>query len=273
MGGKEQLAALIVAQFPECEVFVEPFGGAASVLFAREFKSNVLEVYNDVFEGVVNLFKTLRDDGDELHRRLELTPYSEREYEKALDWEKETDLIESARKFYVVIRQGFNALMAHKSGWARAFVTKNVHSWIHSIERLPRIIQRLKNIQIECADWREVCEKYDRPETLLYLDPPYVQETRITHNIYDVEFTDEEHRDLIKFMLGSVSMIALSGYESEMYRTLEEHGWKRIDWFRLCYGASTRNGRAKTWRVESLWLNPLLQQSKEFEDSHRYLAS
>ena len=56
IGGKSQLAKLIISEFPNnFERYIEVFGGGASVLFASN-KHAPMEVYNDANGQLVNLF-------------------------------------------------------------------------------------------------------------------------------------------------------------------------------------------------------------------------
>src|SRR5688572_734019 len=96
-GGKHYLAARISALFPRHHTYVEPFGGAASVLLNKE--PAPVEVYNDVNERITRLFRVLRERGDELRQRLLLTPYSEREFESAFI--PTDDEVEQARRDFV----------------------------------------------------------------------------------------------------------------------------------------------------------------------------
>jgi DNA adenine methylase len=53
---------------------------------------------------------------------------------------------------------------------------------------------RLSQTTIERLDWRKVIERYDRPHTLFYCDPPYWQTEG-----YGVGFAWEEYEALAKF--------------------------------------------------------------------------
>jgi hypothetical protein len=84
LGGKFRLAEWIVGQMPAHDIYLEPFGGAASVLMRKPRAYN--EIINDLDDELVNLFRVLREReaAAELIRRLELTAYAEAEYQLAL---------------------------------------------------------------------------------------------------------------------------------------------------------------------------------------------
>src|SRR3982751_6769195 len=96
-GGKHYLHRQIIDQFGEHHTYVEPFGGAASVLLNKP--RSLIEVYNDLDERITRLFRVLRDQGEEFHRRLTLTPYSEAEFQGSEEPAK--DDIEQARRDFV----------------------------------------------------------------------------------------------------------------------------------------------------------------------------
>jgi DNA adenine methylase len=82
-GGKWRIASWIISHFPIHETYVEPFLGAASVLLQKT--SSRVEVGNDLYGRVVNLFRVIRDPETavDLQRRLRLTMYSHEEYYSA----------------------------------------------------------------------------------------------------------------------------------------------------------------------------------------------
>ncbi len=56
-GGKGNMVAKILPLFPPHRIYVEPFGGGASLLMAKA--PAPVEVYNDLDSGLVNLFRVL----------------------------------------------------------------------------------------------------------------------------------------------------------------------------------------------------------------------
>ena len=110
-GAKWRLAKWIISNFPNHKTYVEPCGGSAAVLLRKE--PSELEVYNDLDENVVNFFRVLRENPDELIRQLLLTPYARSEFELAriLDG----DNIEKARRFFVSSFMGISG-MPHDKG-------------------------------------------------------------------------------------------------------------------------------------------------------------
>lgn len=100
-GGKWRLAPWIIGFFPPHRVYVEAFGGAASVLMRKP--RSYAEVYNDLYGDIVSLFRVLRDpsSAQELERRLRLTPFARDELESA--YEPAVDAIDAAQKMGIYI--------------------------------------------------------------------------------------------------------------------------------------------------------------------------
>src|SRR5574343_303278 len=94
-GGKFRLAPWIISQFPPHTVYVEPFGGGGSVLLRKLPAYH--EVYNDLDGDVVNFFRVLREQPDELLRAIDLTPYSREEQRQAFDANDEPSSLDRAR--------------------------------------------------------------------------------------------------------------------------------------------------------------------------------
>lgn len=246
-GGKFILSDWIISHFPAHRIYVEPFGGAGSVLLSKP--RSYQDVYNDLDGEIVNLFRVARNHGEELVRALELTPYSRDEF--ALSYDKADDPIEIARR--TVIR----SFMGHGSNshnrptgfrrHSRQSGTSPCTDWRNYPPALVDIVDRLRGVVIENRDALGLIAEQDSEQTLFYLDPPYVASTRDKGSDYRFEMTDQQHRELAEALYGVRGMIVLSGYRSALYDELYGN-WAQIDRAAKADGARDR--------IETLWLNP-----------------
>jgi DNA adenine methylase len=252
-GGKHYLAKRIIEQFPDHHTYVEPFGGAASVLLNKE--PSPVEVYCDLDERITRLFRVIRDHGAEFQRRLSLTPYSEVEFSRARD--VSDDEIEMARRDFVGWRQSLGgrgesfSFTLHRVRRQMADVVSGYLSAID--EQLPLIIERLRTVQIVSRPATETISKWDSPETLIYCDPPYLHSTREqnSRDVYGYEMTETEHRALAECLQTCQSKVVLSGYPSLLYDGLYSD-WRRVTMDIANHAAGGKNKKRKT---ECLWIN------------------
>lgn len=250
-GGKFRLAPWIISRFPAHRVYVEPFGGAASVLLRKE-RSHA-EVYNDLDDDVVNLFHVLRDPvrAADLHLKLLLTPFARAEFDRA--YAPSDDPVERARALLIRSFMGFSSDGCNPGNGKTGFRansnrsgTTPAHDWANWPGGISALTERLSGVVIENRDALEVMAQHDSPDTLHFVDPPYVHETRGTKHVYKFEMNDAEHERLCDFLKSLAGMVVLCGYLNETYERL---GWRHAKREALADGA-----RART---EVLWLNPL----------------
>jgi DNA adenine methylase len=252
-GGKFYLCHRIIEQFPQHHTYVEPFGGAASVLLNKP--PAVVEVYNDLDQRITRLFRVLRDNGQELQRRLALTPYSEIEFNNAE--EPTTDEIEQARRDFVRWRLSLGgrgdsfSFTLHRVRRGMADVVSGYLSTID--DQLPLIVQRFRTVEIVNRPALDVIRTWDSKETLFYCDPPYVHSTRheSSRDVYGVEMIEKEHRELADVLHGCKGMVILSGYPSDLYAELYR-GWRTVEFDMPNHAAG---GRSKARKKETIWLN------------------
>ena len=252
-GGKHYLCNRIIERFPPHHTYVEPFGGAASVLLNKP--PTPVEVYNDLDSRITRLFEVLRNHGDEFRRLLTLTPYSEVEFQRAL--QPADDPIEQARRDFVRWRMSLGgrgdsfSFTLHR---VRRSMADVVSGYLSTIDvQLPDIIDRLRPVQITCRPALEVIRAWDSPETLFYCDPPYVHETRHhgSRDVYGVEMTEAEHRQLAETLNQTRGNVVLSGYASPLYEDLYR-GWRTVEFDMANHAAG---GKSKARKQEILWLN------------------
>ena len=268
-GGKVKLAPKILKLFPPHTEYVEPFAGGLSLLFAKDPAR--VETVNDIDGGVVNFYRVLRnaETFDRLRTRLELTPYSREEFEDGRStWERETDAVEKAVKWFVMVNMSFSSAPdAHSFKIAtlgtRTGISEEVSKYLSKLKRLPEIHARLQTVQIEHRDFRAVLNYHNAPSTLAYCDPPYVWSTRKAHR-YLFDMRDLDHHELLKILLDYKGMVVLSGYRNAIYADLDRAGWDRTDFEVYCdaVGRTKATGNIgpgamlKHKRIESVWRNP-----------------
>lgn len=265
-GGKWKLAPWIISNLPVHRIYVEPFGGAASVLLRKQ--RSYAEVYNDLDGEVVNLFRVMRDDGADLLSRLRLTPFAREEFINS--YEQTDDKIEQARRTVVRAFMGFgsaavtsarhttNRFTSPSTGF-RANSNRSgntpAHDWKNYADAVPAIIERLRGVVIENKDAASIIDQHDTSETLFYIDPPYVFETRDSGSDYRFELTDDDHRKLAEQLHQVAGMVMLSGYACEIYDNELYKNWERIERKALADGARER--------VEVLWMNPAASENNK----------
>lgn len=259
-GGKWKLAPWIISFFPGHRQYVEPYGGTASVLLRKPRAHG--EVYNDLDQDVVNVFRVLRDPATarELRRRLELTPFSRVEFKAAYD--AGVDNVDRAFKMIVRSFMGFGSASmtrTHVTGFrknANRNGTTPAQDWMRWPAEIPAFVERLQGVVIENKAATEVMVDHDLPDTLHFVDPPYVHATRSSiagrkrHGVkhaYRCEMSDEDHAEMAACLNNLRGMVIISGYPSSLYDSELFPGWERFERRVMADGARPR--------TEVIWLN------------------
>jgi len=189
IGGKNRLAKQLIALFPKHTAYVEPFAGGAQVFFHKQ--PSEVEVLNDLDGEIVNFFRICQWHHEELIRYLQFCAVSRKLYEQLLSTDPNylTDVQRAGRFFY-----------CQKNGYGGLVLDRHYHYAIvqppnYRPERIPEVLRatsnRLLGVQIECLPYEGVLQRYDRPTTLFYLDPPYY-----ARKLYRFNFTDEDFVEL-----------------------------------------------------------------------------
>ena len=261
-GSKWSIADWIIGHFPESYekmVYLEPFCGSAAVFFNK--MPGAVETINDLDSNIVNLFRVLREHPDELKRLLELTPYSREEYNKS--YEVCDDPVEKARRFMVRTTQAIGAKTNEKCGWRNHKTPKiggTACKWGSITESIDRAVSRLRGdpthlVQIEHMDALRLIQRYNHPDDLIYIDPPYVRSTRRSGRLYAHEMSDEQHLELLRIINDSQAKIIISGYDSDLYDSALA-GWHKDS-------TTSQTTSAETVK-ETIWMNyepPALQMT------------
>jgi DNA adenine methylase len=186
IGGKRAIANQIIATFPKHTTYVEVFAGGAQVLFHKE--PSKVEVINDLDGEIVNLFRICQLHFEELVRYLRFMVVSRSWHSvlKATDPSTLTDIQRATRHLYLL-----------KNSYASLVLRLNYKCHVvqppgFNPERMPQLIEethkRLARVQIECLPYEKILEKFDRPQTLFYLDPPYYARKLYRYNLSHDDF-------------------------------------------------------------------------------------
>lgn len=234
-GGKARLAGWICRHLPPHRVYVEPFAGAAAVLLRKQ--PAWLEVLNDRNELIVTFLRVLRERPEALAEALALTPYSRREFQLAQlpvpATHPDPDL-ETARRFYVWAQQGWGrAGVSEPAGWHAPGLRRSRHygqDWTR-LEHLLAAAERLRGVALECGDAADVLRRYDAPDALHYVDPPYLAATRSARwagraYAHDMPAA-ADHEALADTLRGLRGAVVVSHAPCDLYDSLYA-GWQRV---------------------------------------------
>ena len=172
IGGKRAIAKQIIDVFPKHTTYVEAFAGGAQVFFRKE--PSKVEVLNDLDCEMVNFFRVCQQHYEELIRYLRFTLVSRKWHEllKTIDPATLTDIQRAARHL-LLLKNSYAGLIRNLN-----YRYSVVQPPSFDPEHLPKILEethhRLARVQIECQPYERMLKRYDRPDTLFYLDPPYL---------------------------------------------------------------------------------------------------
>ena len=228
--------------------YIEPFAGMAGVLLARppvEF-----EILNDLNDRLINWWRAVRDFPEEFGRLCQLTPSSREEFRwacGAVDDPEETPL-RRALAFHILLNQGVSRGDASRSGgsWKRSIHPTGRggrRRMQYPIEEMIPLGERLRNVQLECADALALLERTAQEErAVIYADPPYP-----SANTTPYRFGALDYKRLGELLQAQRGAVAVSGYPGE---------WDGLGWEEE-RAAATRyqiNGVGEP-RTECLWIN------------------
>jgi DNA adenine methylase len=196
-GGKAYQAKRIVRMLPPHGTYVEPFAGALSVLLNKPRSAR--EIAGDLNADLIGFYYCLQDRPGELIGRRRAIPYTEASFAWSLQPGGDDDALTTAARFLVrhcFSRGGLGKTFAW-SDRKRGGQPGDLNAWQTILAELPRIAARLSGVQFENVDALELIRRHDGKDTLFYLDPPYIHETRTARRAYAYEMTDREHTRLL----------------------------------------------------------------------------
>lgn len=246
-GSKWKLANKIVDMIPKHHTYLEPFFWSGAVFFSKQ--PSDIEMINDMDNDVTNLFECIRNDSEKLARIIMTIPYGRQEYDNAFKG-LETETYMKAAQFLTRCWQGHGfRTNGYKVGWKNDVQGRErmyaLWNWYRLPEWIIEIAERLRTVQIENRPALEVIKRFNYNNVFMYLDPPYVLDTR-TNKQYKCEMTDSDHEELLKEIICSKAKILISGYESDLYNVYLS-SWNKEE-----FSATAEYGLK---RKEVIWAN------------------
>ena len=261
-GGKTTLVPHLLPLIPPHTRYVEACAGGLALLIAK--KPSKIEVANDKNRMVYTFWKTLRDPatGERLRQALQYTEYGREQYELCKNSWRDESLpdVERVRRWFVFLQQSFSREETRDSGWRMPYGRQSEHRaevnvWVNKVGRLDAVAYRLRRVALENRDCLEVMRDYDGEDTLIYLDPPYLPESRSETDNYEHEMTPEQHEALLELANKSHSQVIISGYSSPMYeQALRAPTWERYAIERPSQIHNNEQAGHVGTRTEVIWL-------------------
>jgi len=228
IGGKTRLAEWVIGHLPPHTTYVEPFGGSASVLLNKP-RSKV-EIFNDKDSDVVTFFRAAREKPEELAEWCRWVPFSEQLHDEWADeffaGERPTDDVEHAGRWLFLRYSQYAGKVARKSGFKRESPlddkgSRNARNWLNAPERIQQVADRFRGVSIAHEDYHTVLERYDSPETVFYLDPPYYEKEDLYRESADHAELEAALCDVEGYVLVSYTDIPPGLYEDDRWHVVE----------------------------------------------------
>lgn len=241
-GGKTKL----IKKYKEQDVlpksfdsYIEPFlGGGAMFIWAFEQNPDAKFVLNDLNQGIVNIYRAIKEDCDEFLQHLdkmskEYLPLPKGETRKDLekqhskDWKVIFDLVPSRRHYYFRLRNehafeyrswsktkeaavlyflmktGFNGIWQENKNTNGRFGTPagllNQKHKVYDKDNVLEWNKALQNVELMCGDFKDTLH-HVTSNSYVFLDPPY----RGSFTQYGVDFDDQIQQSVVDYLNQSI---------------------------------------------------------------------
>lgn len=265
-GGKFRLREWVISHFPKHKTYVETCLGGGSVLLSKP--RAIVEIGNDLDGNIQNFFQVLRNSPKALIRKIHFTPYSEDSMSEAFHSIGDDDPINRAWAFYCMCWMSLRANDIRQSSLNFRIKGNLQGEGGHSPARLfsktrhlYQIAERLRGVILTRMDAEELIRVYDTPDTLFYVDLPYLGDSRNTQRLYNLELTgSNDHQRILKALAGIQGMAVVSHYVHPLYDSTLD-GWEVVTKDTLSNNFQRGAGKVEKKRTEALYLSPRVSEN------------
>lgn len=225
-GGKQKLISTILPFIPEHRLYCEPFVGGGAIFWAKE--PSPVEVINDQNREVINFYKVIQRQYEDLYQLIDETAHSRALHQDAAVVYRYPHLFNEVMRawaFWVQTNQSFASKIL--GGWAYARKENTCEKkTANAIERFREVYRdRLKLVQIECNDALKVIASRDCPDAFFYCDPPYPETDQGHYDGYSME----DFRRLLDVLAGIGGKFMLSSYPYDLLTEYaQRNGWRQV---------------------------------------------
>lgn len=252
-GGKYYLCDWILHHFPqqyENMTYLEPFVGGGSI-FLNKNKS-IKEIINDIDYGIYAIWHVLKNNSLDFILKLKNTNYTKDIFQESQQYTNK-DIFNDAVNSFILRRMSRGGLQKAFS-WSdrlRGGRPGDENAFYTMVNSLSVIANKLKQVDIYNQNALELIKNNNHSNVLLYLDPPYMHNTRISKTAYNYEMTENDHKELSIILNKFNGKVVLSGYRSPQYDKWYQN-WNMVS--RQIVNHSSQQ-KIKQYKTECLWVN------------------
>lgn len=248
VGGKSRLRAEILKRIPDHTTYVEPFCGAAWVLFGK--KPSAVEIINDIDGELTNFWRCVRERPLELLEKLRFRLACKPDFQRERDLSQGSE-IERAARFYWLLKSSFGSRRTRPSFGFHGAKDRQRRPGL-DVKQIQQVLtqahERLQDVYVFTEDFEELIKRSDSTDTFFYVDPPYWG----CEKAYVQPFATEDHERLAATLKPLKGRFLLSYGDHASIRAL--YNWAEIEEVSTRYSISkTAEGRAR--RTELLIRN------------------
>lgn len=260
VGGKRLLRKIIEPLVPkDIKSYIEPFGGAGWVLFYKD-KWADLEVYNDLDDRLVNLFRIVKYHPNALKEELKYLLGSRKIFFQFLNGTFITD-IQKAAQFLFLITRSFGG-KGNTFGSVRKCTGGANKSQHNVLEKIDAIHKRLDKVMIDNLDFEALINQYDYKDAFFYCDPPYT----LGYQYYKTSKKEFDHERL-REILGNIKGRFLLSYDDspkirELYKGFEMVEVERLNGINNRQGSNRENKIFKELLIANYPIKDIFKNGK-----------
>lgn len=271
-GSKWRTMDTVMRYLPPHLCSIEPFAGSAAFTLSKAPAST--EIINDTNGLLLNFWRVVKYQGDELARRMALNPWSRALFREWVALLNTPDQVAAMITDGKTTGRGNLDLAEAWCGktWQALATSSDCHGWHITLshngsivapteiaDRLRQATIRLQQVFLEDGDAYTLIERYAHDtDTLLFCDPPYLKEVCGSSKMYADDYTIDDHMRLLDLITHpeTKAKIIISSYPNPLYaERLAEWSTFTVSTNRMVSVSAKNERDGASKRVEQFWYN------------------